>query len=148
LGFKGRHQFGTLDAGEVLQRLYSTFPNGWPGTGLVALRVAIGAYMIRSGFETFQSVHFGLGAIQIAAVALGLSLLAGFWTPIAGLMAAFLQIPGLLHGRETAGNLLAAAIGIGLASLGPGAWSVDALRYGRKRISLRNNPESPNRGSS
>jgi len=88
-----------------LQRLYSTFPNGWPGTGLVALRVAIGAYMIRSGFETFQSVHFGLGAIQIAAVALGLSLLAGFWTPIAGLMAAFLQIPGLLHGRETAGNL-------------------------------------------
>jgi hypothetical protein len=140
LGFKGRHQSGTLDAGEVLQRLYSTFPNGWPGTGLVALRVAIGAYMIRSGFD--------LGAIQIAAVALGLSLLAGFWTPIAGLMAAFLQIPGLLHGRETAGNLLAAAIGIGLASLGPGAWSVDALRYGRKRISLRNNPESPNRGSS
>ena len=148
MGFKGRHQSGTLDAGEVLQRLYSTFPNGWPGTGLVALRVAIGAYMIRSGFEIFQSVHFGLGAIQIAAVALGLSLLAGFWTPIAGLMAAFLQIPGLLHGRETAENLLAAAIGIGLASLGPGAWSVDALRYGRKRISLRNNPESPNRGSS
>ena len=148
MGFKGRHQSGTLDAGEVLQRLYSTFPNGWPGTGLVALRVAIGAYMIRSGFEIFQSVHFSLGAIQIAAVALGLSLLAGFWTPIAGLMAAFLQIPGLLHGRETAGNLLAAAIGIGLASLGPGAWSVDALRYGRKRISLRNNPESPNRGSS
>jgi len=148
LGFKGRHPSGTLDAGEVLQRLYSTFPNGWPGTGLVALRVAIGAYMIRSGFEIFQSVHFGLGAIQIAAVALGLSLLAGFWTPIAGLMAAFLQIPGLLHGRETAGNLLAAAIGIGLASLGPGAWSVDALRYGRKRISLRNNPESPNRASS
>ena len=148
MGFKGRHQSGTLDAGEVLQRLYSTFPNGWPGTGLVALRVAIGAYMIRSGFETFRSVHFGLGAIQIAAVALGLSLLAVFWTPIAGMMAAFLQIPGLLHGRETAGNLLAAAIGIGLASLGPGAWSVDALRYGRKRISLRNNPESPNRGSS
>ena len=141
MGFKRRRQFGTLD--EVLLRLYSTFPDGWPGTGLVALRVAIGAYLIRSAFETVESVHFGGGAMQISAVALGLLLLAGFWTPIAGLMAALLQILGLIHGAETAGNLLAAAIGVGLASLGPGAWSVDAVRYGRKRISLSGSSRVP-----
>jgi uncharacterized membrane protein YphA (DoxX/SURF4 family) len=30
--------------------------------------------------------------------------------------------------------LTGAALGVGLAMLGPGAWSVDARRFGRKRL--------------
>jgi putative oxidoreductase len=130
-----------------LQRLYSTFPNGWPGAGLAVLRVAIGAYLISIAFGSFESADFGRLAAQISAGVVGLFLIGGFWTPIAGLIACFLQMPGIIQGKGTAEKLLAAAIGVGLASLGPGAWSVDAVRYGRKRISLRDHPESPDRGS-
>jgi uncharacterized membrane protein YphA (DoxX/SURF4 family) len=33
-------------------------------------------------------------------------------------------------------HLLLAILGISLAMLGPGAWSIDALLFGRKRITV------------
>lgn len=34
-------------------------------------------------------------------------------------------------------HLLLAALGAGLAMLGPGAWSVDSRLFGRKRLDIR-----------
>jgi hypothetical protein len=72
----------------------------------------------------------------------GLLLVAGLWTPLAGTLAAILQILQILtvdDGRVVC--LLAATIAGALAMLGPGRWSIDARLFGWKRI------EVPPRGS-
>ena len=73
----------------------------------------------------------------IGAVA-GVLLLAGLWTPIAGAVVALDQL-WIVYGP--AGNpwphILLAALGAGLAMLGPGAWSIDSRIFGRKRLDIR-----------
>ena len=70
-------------------------------------------------------------------IGIGLLLLVGLWTPIAGTMLAIL---GLLHAFLHAANpwtcLLMAILGAALALLGPGVWSVDARLFGWKRIRI------------
>jgi len=65
----------------------------------------------------------------------GLLLCAGLWTPIAGaglsifaFWSAF-SLPG-----DPWGQILLAVVGAALAMLGPGAWSIDARLFGRKRL--------------
>jgi putative oxidoreductase len=76
-------------------------------------------------------------AVSIIAIAGGLLLLIGLWTPVAGVVVAidelwnsFLQPDG--HWLHAVLAILAA----GIAMLGPGAWSVDARLFGRKRFEL------------
>jgi len=65
-------------------------------------------------------------------------LFAGLWTPFVGALQAFIELwITFSGGREGAIHLLAAALGVGLAMLGPGAWSIDARLFGRKRIDIR-----------
>jgi hypothetical protein len=73
----------------------------------------------------------------IIAAAVGVLLFAGLWTPIAGALVALLELWTVFSRQdEFWASVLAAAIASGLALLGPGAWSVDALTYGRRRISI------------
>lgn len=71
-------------------------------------------------------------------IAAGLLLLAGLWTPIAGSLVALLAVwsaisePGDLWAKIFLGT-----IGLGLALLGPGQWSMDARLFGWKRIDFR-----------
>jgi putative oxidoreductase len=75
-----------------------------------------------------------------AAIVIVLALLvaAGLWTPIAGMLAAVLQ---LWSAHSGAGDLwfhiLLGTLGVALALLGPGTWSVDARLFGWKRIDIR-----------
>jgi len=76
-------------------------------------------------------------ALDLTAAAAGISLLAGFWTPIAGTVIALAEIWIALSEHFTqSGDLwthsLLAVLGAGLALLGHGAWSVDARLFGRK----------------
>lgn len=80
-------------------------------------------------------------SLVLHAIAIGaaLLLLAGLWTPIAGLLILFtepLLAFVLKSGVESA--VLLATFGAAIALLGPGAYSVDAMRYGRKRIRIPN----------
>ena len=74
----------------------------------------------------------------IVAAGVGALLLAGLWTPIAGVIASIVEI-GMAFSlpADFQALSLAAAIALALALLGPGAWSVDAHNYGRKRISIK-----------
>jgi len=75
--------------------------------------------------------------LEVLAIAAGILLLAGLWTPIVGSLVAIL---GLWNSISQSGNLSAniflATIGAALAMLGPGAWSVDAKLFGWKRIDV------------
>jgi uncharacterized membrane protein YphA (DoxX/SURF4 family) len=74
----------------------------------------------------------------VLAIALGLSLFVGFWTPIAGFLVMVLEIwSASTRTEDFWANILLATIGIALALTGPGAFSVDARRFGWKRIDIR-----------
>jgi uncharacterized membrane protein YphA (DoxX/SURF4 family) len=79
----------------------------------------------------------GSVALQITAASAGIFLLAGFWTPVAGALLAvsdiWLALSGTGHLRS---SILLATIGAAIAVLGPGAWSIDALLFGRKRLDI------------
>ncbi len=121
-----------------MQRLFSTFPEGWPGTGLLFLRVASAIPALDLGIKGLATTpvpaHLLLQLIAAGAASL---LLAGFWTPIAGLFLAAAEI-GLAfsHSYDPWLHILLGALGAALAMLGPGAWSVDARLFGRKRIHI------------
>jgi putative oxidoreductase len=72
----------------------------------------------------------------IAAIA-GILVLAGLWTPISAAVITLLELwIALRIGDNRDAHLLAAVLAAGLTVLGPGAWSVDARLFGRRRISL------------
>jgi uncharacterized membrane protein YphA (DoxX/SURF4 family) len=72
------------------------------------------------------------------AVAAGIFLLVGLWTPVVGILVAIVEVWIVF---AVAGNssvpLMLATIGAALAMIGPGAWSVDARLFGRKHIEGR-----------
>lgn len=79
-----------------------------------------------------------LNAIPEGARVLAAALIVlGAWTPVAGAMLCLLQLAMLLTGDAIALQLLRAAVALALALLGPGAWSFDARRFGRRRIDIR-----------
>jgi putative oxidoreductase len=118
-----------------VQRLFSTFPNSWPGLGLVILRLATGFSLAAAAHATgdlSNTTHLLERCLVDSIVVL---LWIGFWTPIVALAAAAIQIAVLYLGQRLDSSvMIAAAVGVALAMLGPGAWSVDARLFGRKRI--------------
>jgi uncharacterized membrane protein YphA (DoxX/SURF4 family) len=59
----------------------------------------------------------------------------GLWTPLAAAAAAAIQIGVVIFGHRLDVSLLIfAAVCLSLSLLGPGAWSLDARLFGRKRI--------------
>ena len=118
-----------------MQRLFSTFPNSWPGAGLLLLRLAAGFCLL--GVGTMPGVLGDTAALflrcasPVAAVALWI----GFGTPIAAVTAAVIQVGIMaLNHRYDSSSAIGAALAVALAMLGPGAWSLDARLFGRKRI--------------
>ncbi|HEY0702516.1 MAG TPA: hypothetical protein VGD60_07095 [Candidatus Acidoferrales bacterium] len=74
-------------------------------------------------------------AAPIIGALAGLFILVGLWTPLAGILVAGVELWisfSIAGGPAT--SLLLAALGASLAMIGPGAWSVDARLFGRKRI--------------
>ncbi len=91
-----------------------------------------GVMSIRGGTAIGAAILHGLGA------GAGILLLAGLWTPIAGVLVAVLA---LWQAFSQPGNpwscIMLVTLGAALALLGPGGWSVDARLFGWKRIDIR-----------
>jgi hypothetical protein len=65
-------------------------------------------------------------------------LLAGLWTPIAGVLVALLALwQAFSHPGNPRSCIMLGTLGAALALLGPGGWSVDARLFGWKRIDIR-----------
>ena len=135
-----RHLRPTLPARSALQRLYSMFPNGWPGAGLLLQRAVCSFLIMAGAIATFIERHEPQPLfLQTIAVAAALLLLAGLWTPISGIAIVVVELwmaVSRMTGFENA--VLLATLGASLALLGPGSHSVDARLYGRRRIRIRN----------
>jgi len=119
-----------------VRRLYSTFAGGWPGTGLLLMRLVVGSVLIvRAGFRLWVDPPLNVTILAVLSIGVGALLIAGFWTPIVGICIALIQICKMimLSGDKWVWLLLATA-GVALAMLGPGLWSIDARLFGWKRI--------------
>jgi putative oxidoreductase len=70
---------------------------------------------------------------------IGALLLVGLWTPVVGVLAAFTSVwIAYLVPARVPFWLLESALGVALALVGPGAWSLDARLFGWKRVEIRN----------
>jgi uncharacterized membrane protein YphA (DoxX/SURF4 family) len=119
-----------------VQRLFTTFANEWPGFGLLVQRLLIGITLICPTIAMFNRspspTHI---ALHIAGAFLGLLILLGFWTPIAGALSAAVELwIAFAGGADPWIPIILAVLSGTLAIIGPGAWSIDAWLFGRKRI--------------
>jgi putative oxidoreductase len=119
-----------------LQRLFTTFADGWPGFGLFLQRLVLGTALLYRGIAVLNVAHTPLQiAPHIAGSVLGLFILAGFWTPLAGALIAAMELLIALTGVGSLGMpIVLAVLGSTLAMIGPGAWSIDARLFGRKHL--------------
>lgn len=138
-----------------LQRLFSRFPGGWPGIGLLLLRGTVGLTAIVQGAAyLFDGSRSGIATwvTGLFAIISGASLLIGFFTPIASALtglviisAAFVWIPvppsNLFEDRMAI--LFAMVMATAISLLGPGAFSLDARRFGRREIIIPPVSRSP-----
>jgi putative oxidoreductase len=118
-----------------VQRLFTTFANGWPGFGLFIQRLVTGIVLLFHGMVPLHQMSAAGQLIpQFAGVVLGILILVGLWTPLAGVLVVALEIWIALSGAGNELSFVLAVLGGTLAMIGPGAWSIDARLFGRKQI--------------
>ena len=125
--------------GVLVQRLFSTFANGWPGAGLLIQRVVAAVVFLDFAISRILFKTQIIPALPelIGAIA-GFFLLIGLWTPLSGTVLAAASAYLLLTEPDARMILaLLAVLGVTLAMIGPGAWSLDARIFGRKHIDAR-----------
>ncbi|MGA9391263.1 MAG: hypothetical protein WBV69_12525 [Candidatus Sulfotelmatobacter sp.] len=129
-----------------MRRIFSTFPGGGPGLGLLVLRAAIGFTLVSQGIHCLSDSHtpsLAMWAVALLMVASGTLALIGYMTPLAAIVGGLLTVatwmpwfpaptPSLFLTRLA--TFLAAAIAIAIVCLGPGAFSLDARLFGRREI--------------
>ena len=115
-----------------MQRLFSNFADGWPGAGLLMQRLLVGAAL---EYCVAATPSGAVTAPQVIGALAGLLLIAGLWTPVAGVVTACAEASTALSSSAHPGIAAALAVlGVTLALIGPGEWSLDARLYGRKHI--------------
>lgn len=119
-----------------MRRLYSTFARGWPGTGLLLIRLVAGsALVVRANSRLWDHAPIELTVPAMLLIAAGILLIVGLWTPVAGTLSALIELWKIvmLPGDKWVWLLLG-TVGAALAMLGPGSWSIDARVFGWKRL--------------
>jgi uncharacterized membrane protein YphA (DoxX/SURF4 family) len=128
-----------------VQRLFFAFPGGWPGAGLLLVRVVIGlAILVQGAYYVGEpDAPLGAWAVGLAAILAGCLLVIGFLTPLAGSLAALGALgvwlslipactPTLFD--STLAAVFGQTILWAIVTLGPGEFSVDARLFGRREI--------------
>jgi hypothetical protein len=118
-----------------MQRLFSMFPSGLPGIGLLFLRCSVAIALFAENYWHRQGLP---GWLQGIVMVLAAPLFAGYLTPIAAAIGLLLHT--LIWWRTGGGSVAVTIIvsfdAFALALLGPGVYSVDGARFGRRVIVL------------
>ena len=132
--------------------MFSAYPDGWPGLGLLLLRSAVGSVLVVQGITLYREVQ-NLGLLILVTVLLtvllGILILIGLLTRFAtavtvlgtvGFIFSWFPTPrgGLFETRST--PVLALTIAAAIAFIGPGAFSVDARIFGRREVIIGQDP--------
>jgi putative oxidoreductase len=134
--FLADRESSSLCKGHLLQRLFSNFANGWPGTGLLILRLIIAGIAFVLTFVPAGNLSLRMASVPcIIQFSAGILILIGLWTPLAGAFIAVVEVWIVLsHADVHSVRIVLAALGAAVAMIGPGAWSVDARLFGRKVV--------------
>jgi hypothetical protein len=115
-----------------VQRLFSMFPPGGPGIGLLLLRISVAGALVVTGVNRSGVSSF----FWVAALLIALSLTAGFLTQYLSLIACVSGIV-IFVARTLHLDLILALLILNasaLALVGPGAYSIDARLFGRRVV--------------
>jgi len=126
--------------------MFSMFPDGTPGAGLLLLRAAGGALLVAQSAAYFSGQHelrlLVLIVVSVTSI-VGVLLLIGFLTRWVALAAALVGVSCVFSWQpeSSVGPLgipitaaLTVVIAIAVRCLGPGAFSIDARLFGRQEI--------------
>jgi putative oxidoreductase len=119
-----------------LQRLFTTFADGWPGLGLLVQRLITGIVLLHFVImQSQQPATIATIAAPTLEAILAILLMIGLWTPMAGALTATIEVWTAFVSHTDGGTaVLLATLGGTLAMIGPGAFSMDARLFGRKHI--------------
>ena len=104
------------------------------------MRLVAGFTLVEHGIVGLRTeLLLGQVIVYVLATGAGMLLVAGLWTPIAGTLAAAVELwCAFEQARDSLTHILLVTLGAALVLVGPGAWSVDARLFGWKRINIRN----------
>jgi uncharacterized membrane protein YphA (DoxX/SURF4 family) len=111
------------------------YPRGVVGFAFLLLRIAAGILLLANGCsEIFRNPNTGL----LIRLLVGLGLCFGLFTSFLGIIAAILSLWVLFwaHTNPSLVQVATLILGVAIVILGPGAYSVDALLFGRRRVIL------------
>ena len=121
-----------------MYRVSSTFGDHLPSHGLLLLRVIVATALIARSAQLVTGGSVQIFTPHVIAAAAGLFLLFGLWTSAAGAIVAIIELfIAFSHNHDPWLTVLLGSLGVAVALLGPGTWSLDARRSGWKRIEIR-----------
>src|SRR5438132_5777145 len=86
---------------EFLQRLFSMFPSGWPGRGLLLLRLVAGTFVIGDAIAGLAGTSSWASVLRHSVgIAAGLLLVTGLWTPVAGALVVIVELYTAVLGTQ------------------------------------------------
>jgi uncharacterized membrane protein YphA (DoxX/SURF4 family) len=109
------------------------------------MRLSAGMGMVVQGVLALPAgPPLGVVLLQALSIGLGLLLLAGLWTPVAGTLVAAEALWNVFSSGHPWRWIMLATLGAALALIGPGAWSIDARLFGWRRLEIgdRNSRDS------
>lgn len=102
------------------------------------MRVGQCVHVLRQGsLHLMEDNSLPISLMQCAEFLTSGLLAIGLWTPVAGLLQSILECRWIYTvGHFDSGYFQGALIALCLSLLGPGAWSMDAHLFGRRRIRI------------
>ena len=133
--------------------MFSAFPGGWPGLALLVLRALVGVTAATHGaaYLTAGDATISAKAMGVVSLVNGASLILGFLTPAAGAIVGIgtltvellrISTPASAFQLDTTAAVFVVTDAIAIALLGPGAFSLDALLFGRREIVISQSSHS------